>query len=178
MELTMLTSGGFGGEASFDLSVNPYIRFALEFNKIGLALRCFQGFLHVAEYPPDANQGPDIPSAATSFPSFDATMFFPSDDCGESHPCCLSFSCSCCKNCSPSELSDSSPLMNSKSVLKTLVSGCIRRCLAIVSSRPPMCNRCKKKHASIAPSAIVKNHSEQPESDHLFSSVSNCHSCN
>lgn len=39
-----------------------------------------KGFLHIDEYPPDANQGFDIPSAVISFPNFDASMAFPKND--------------------------------------------------------------------------------------------------
>ncbi|OMO86865.1 GPI transamidase component PIG-T [Corchorus capsularis] len=39
-----------------------------------------KGFLHIDEYPPDANQGFDIPSAIISFPDFHASMDFPEDD--------------------------------------------------------------------------------------------------
>ncbi|XP_027192394.1 uncharacterized protein [Cicer arietinum] len=35
-----------------------------------------KGFLHIDEYPPDANQGFDIPSAIISFPDFDAGLQF------------------------------------------------------------------------------------------------------
>lgn len=45
--------------------------FSLEFDK---------GFLHIDEYPPDANQGFDIPSALISFPSFNARMNFSEDE--------------------------------------------------------------------------------------------------
>lgn len=39
-----------------------------------------KGFLHIDEYPPDANQGFDIPSAVISFPNFNASMAFPKGD--------------------------------------------------------------------------------------------------
>ena len=47
---------------------------------------CQQGFLHIDEYPPDANQGFDIPSAAISFPNFHASMHFPSNDSERKSP--------------------------------------------------------------------------------------------
>ncbi|XP_011024806.1 PREDICTED: uncharacterized protein LOC105125857 [Populus euphratica] len=117
-------------------------------------------FLHISEYPPDANQGPNIPSAAISFPNFHATMFFPSNVSVRKPPLLSKFQernhafsytkalpvplttpdfsmptissqslARCCKIRSPSELlsrfsaklSDSSPLMNSKSDLKVLL---------------------------------------------------------
>lgn len=37
----------------------------------------FQGFLHIDEYPPDANQGFDIPSALVSFPEFNSARNYP-----------------------------------------------------------------------------------------------------
>jgi len=36
--------------------------------------------LHIDDYPPDANLGFDILSAAISLPNFHASMFFPSND--------------------------------------------------------------------------------------------------
>lgn len=38
-----------------------------------------QGFLHIDEYPPDANQGFDIPSAVISYPDFHASTQFVED---------------------------------------------------------------------------------------------------
>lgn len=38
-----------------------------------------QGFLHIDEYPPDANQGFDIPSALISFPDFHSSISFAED---------------------------------------------------------------------------------------------------
>lgn len=35
-----------------------------------------QGFLHIDEYPPDANQGFDIPSALITFPNHHARLDF------------------------------------------------------------------------------------------------------
>ena len=40
----------------------------------------FQGFLHIDEYPPDANQGFDIPSALVSFPEFNSARSYPEID--------------------------------------------------------------------------------------------------
>lgn len=39
-----------------------------------------QGFLHIDEYPPDANRGFDIPSALISFPDFEASGNFLKDN--------------------------------------------------------------------------------------------------
>ncbi|KAM7271519.1 hypothetical protein ACFE04_030733 [Oxalis oulophora] len=41
-----------------------------------LTLEFDKGFLHIDEYPPDANQGFDIPSALISFPGFNASLLF------------------------------------------------------------------------------------------------------
>ena len=40
----------------------------------------WQGFLHIDEYPPDANQGFDIPSALVSFPEFNTSRRYPETD--------------------------------------------------------------------------------------------------
>jgi GPI-anchor transamidase subunit T len=40
----------------------------------------FQGFLHIDGYPPDANQGFDIPSALVSFPEFSSARSYPEID--------------------------------------------------------------------------------------------------
>ncbi|CAI0426579.1 unnamed protein product [Linum tenue] len=45
-----------------------------------LTLEFDKGFLHIDEYPPDANQGYDIPSAVISFPSFHSVMHLLSND--------------------------------------------------------------------------------------------------
>lgn len=39
-----------------------------------------QGFLHIDEYPPDANQGFDIPSAVISFPYFHESVYYLQDN--------------------------------------------------------------------------------------------------
>uniref|UniRef100_A0A5B6ZL66 Putative GPI transamidase component PIG-T n=1 Tax=Davidia involucrata TaxID=16924 RepID=A0A5B6ZL66_DAVIN len=45
-----------------------------------LTLEFDKGFLHIDEYPPDANQGFDIPSAVVSFPDFQSSMHFLGDN--------------------------------------------------------------------------------------------------
>ncbi|GMJ00680.1 hypothetical protein like AT3G07140 [Hibiscus trionum] len=45
-----------------------------------LTIEFDKGFLHIDEYPPDANQGFDIPSAIVSFPNFHASMVFLEND--------------------------------------------------------------------------------------------------
>ncbi|XVE72741.1 hypothetical protein DITRI_Ditri11bG0063000 [Diplodiscus trichospermus] len=49
-------------------------------NSAALTIEFDKGFLHIDEYPPDANQGFDIPSAIISFPNFHANMVFLKDD--------------------------------------------------------------------------------------------------
>ncbi|KNA21177.1 hypothetical protein SOVF_045650 [Spinacia oleracea] len=44
-----------------------------------LSLDFDKGFLHIDEYPPDANQGFDIPSALISFPDFHSSISFAED---------------------------------------------------------------------------------------------------
>ncbi|KAL2933748.1 GPI transamidase component PIG-T [Bienertia sinuspersici] len=44
-----------------------------------LSLDFDKGFLHIDEYPPDANQGFDIPSALISFPDFHSSLNFAED---------------------------------------------------------------------------------------------------
>ncbi|XP_015575968.1 GPI transamidase component PIG-T isoform X2 [Ricinus communis] len=51
-----------------------------------LTLEFDKGFLHIDEYPPDANQGFDIPSAAISFPNFYTSKIFPSNCSVEKSP--------------------------------------------------------------------------------------------
>ncbi|KAK6937634.1 GPI transamidase component PIG-T [Dillenia turbinata] len=49
-------------------------------NSAALTVEFSKGFLHIDEYPPDANQGFDIPSAVISFPRFNTRLHFPKDD--------------------------------------------------------------------------------------------------
>ncbi|PPR98637.1 hypothetical protein GOBAR_AA22030 [Gossypium barbadense] len=49
-------------------------------NTAALTIEFDKGFLRIDEYPPDANQGFDIPSAIISFPNFHASMVFLEDD--------------------------------------------------------------------------------------------------
>ncbi|KAK2990056.1 hypothetical protein RJ640_025419 [Escallonia rubra] len=51
-----------------------------------ITLEFDKGFLHIDEYPPDANQGFDIPSAVVSFPDFQATMHFLEDNSSNELP--------------------------------------------------------------------------------------------
>lgn len=45
-------------------------------SNFGRRILLIQGFLHIDEYPPDANQGFDIPSAVITFPNFHVSMQF------------------------------------------------------------------------------------------------------
>uniref|UniRef100_A0A0D3HLT4 GPI transamidase component PIG-T n=1 Tax=Oryza barthii TaxID=65489 RepID=A0A0D3HLT4_9ORYZ len=45
-----------------------------------LSLDFDKGFLHIDEYPPDANQGFDIPSALVTFPEFNSSRSYPEGD--------------------------------------------------------------------------------------------------
>ncbi|GAA0145284.1 hypothetical protein LIER_05514 [Lithospermum erythrorhizon] len=51
-----------------------------------LTLEFDKGFLHIDEYPPDANQGFDIPSALVNFADFQTKMHFVEDDSLENAP--------------------------------------------------------------------------------------------
>ncbi|CAN1318396.1 GPI transamidase component PIG-T [Linum perenne] len=56
-----------------------------------LTLDFDKGFLHIDEYPPDANQGFDIPSAVISYTDFHSGMHFPDDDSIRKSPMLSSF---------------------------------------------------------------------------------------
>ncbi|KAF7845575.1 GPI transamidase component PIG-T [Senna tora] len=53
------------------------LKFPCDMKSAVLYLEFDKGFLHIDEYPPDANQGFDIPSAIISFPNFHAGLQFP-----------------------------------------------------------------------------------------------------
>ncbi|XP_021273638.1 GPI transamidase component PIG-T isoform X1 [Herrania umbratica] len=55
------------------------LRLPCRVKSAALTIEFDKGFLHIDEYPPDANQGFDIPSAIISFPNFHASMFFLED---------------------------------------------------------------------------------------------------
>ncbi|XP_017422799.2 uncharacterized protein LOC108332147 isoform X2 [Vigna angularis] len=52
------------------------LQFPCEMKSAVLSIEFDKGFLHIDEYPPDANQGFDIPSAIISFPDFNAALQF------------------------------------------------------------------------------------------------------
>ncbi|KDP26371.1 hypothetical protein JCGZ_17529 [Jatropha curcas] len=53
------------------------LQFPCNVKSAALTLEFDKGFLHIDEYPPDANQGFDIPSATISFPNFYTSLLFP-----------------------------------------------------------------------------------------------------
>ncbi|CAI8605671.1 unnamed protein product [Vicia faba] len=60
------------------------LRFPCEIKSAILNVEFDKGFLHIDEYPPDANQGFDIPSAIISFPDFHAGLQFFDDSISKS----------------------------------------------------------------------------------------------
>ncbi|TVU29831.1 hypothetical protein EJB05_21418, partial [Eragrostis curvula] len=56
------------------------LRFPCTMQSATLTLDFDKGFLHIDEYPPDANQGFDIPSALVSFPEFSSARSYPEID--------------------------------------------------------------------------------------------------
>ncbi|KAK7287363.1 hypothetical protein RIF29_00635 [Crotalaria pallida] len=60
------------------------LKFPCETKSAVLNIDFDKGFLHIDEYPPDANQGFDIPSAIISFPEFHAGLRFSDNATSES----------------------------------------------------------------------------------------------
>ncbi|KEH18198.1 GPI transamidase component Gpi16 subunit-like protein [Medicago truncatula] len=60
------------------------LRFPCDIKSAVLNIDFDKGFLHIDEYPPDANQGFDIPSAIISFPDFHAGLQFSNDSISKS----------------------------------------------------------------------------------------------
>ncbi|XP_062020608.1 uncharacterized protein LOC133736992 isoform X2 [Rosa rugosa] len=56
------------------------LKFPCGMKSAAITLDFDKGFLHIDEYPPDANQGFDIPSAIISFPNFHTSMQFLKDE--------------------------------------------------------------------------------------------------
>ncbi|VAH93120.1 unnamed protein product [Triticum turgidum subsp. durum] len=56
------------------------LKFPCSMQLATLTLDFDKGFLHIDEYPPDANQGFDIPSALVSFPEFNSSRSYPEAD--------------------------------------------------------------------------------------------------
>ncbi|XP_008235459.1 PREDICTED: GPI transamidase component PIG-T-like [Prunus mume] len=55
------------------------LKFPCGMKSAAITLEFDKGFLHIDEYPPDANQGFDIPAAIISFPNFHTSMQFFTD---------------------------------------------------------------------------------------------------
>lgn len=56
------------------------LRLPCDMKSASLTLEFDKGFLHIDEYPPDANQGFDIPSAIISFPDFQTCLQYTQDN--------------------------------------------------------------------------------------------------
>ncbi|KAI0523010.1 hypothetical protein KFK09_005400 [Dendrobium nobile] len=61
-------------------SMELLLRFPCNIQSATLTLDFDKGFLHIDEYPPDANQGFDIPSALVTFPDFNCSRSYQLDD--------------------------------------------------------------------------------------------------
>ncbi|KAH7660974.1 GPI transamidase component PIG-T protein [Dioscorea alata] len=70
-------------------SLQMMLRFPCDMNSAALAMDFDKGFLHIDEYPPDANQGFDIPSAVVSFPDFYSSRSYLEDNCLKQSPLLL-----------------------------------------------------------------------------------------
>ncbi|KAK9757183.1 hypothetical protein RND81_01G146400 [Saponaria officinalis] len=60
-------------------SLELALKFPCQMKSATISLDFDKGFLHIDEYPPDANQGFDIPSAVISFPDFHSSLNFADD---------------------------------------------------------------------------------------------------
>nr|GEW23005.1 GPI transamidase component PIG-T [Tanacetum cinerariifolium] len=56
------------------------LRLPCDMKSASLTLEFDKGFLHIDEYPPDANQGFDIPSAIVSYPDFHTRLQYKEDN--------------------------------------------------------------------------------------------------
>ncbi|XP_071721547.1 uncharacterized protein [Rutidosis leptorrhynchoides] len=56
------------------------LRLPCDMKSASLTLEFDKGFLHIDEYPPDANQGFDIPSAIISYPDFQTRLHYKCDN--------------------------------------------------------------------------------------------------
>lgn len=56
------------------------LRLPCDMKVASLTLEFDKGFLHIDEYPPDANQGFDIPSAIISYPDFQTSLQYEQDN--------------------------------------------------------------------------------------------------
>ncbi|KAL5205012.1 hypothetical protein ABZP36_009883 [Zizania latifolia] len=64
----------------FPGTLEMLLRFPCSMQSAALSLDFDKGFLHIDEYPPDANQGFDIPSALVTFPEFNSSRSYPETD--------------------------------------------------------------------------------------------------
>ncbi|XP_050252768.1 uncharacterized protein LOC126699156 isoform X2 [Quercus robur] len=62
------------------------LKFPCAVKSAALTLEFDKGFLHIDEYPPDANQGFDIPSAVIIFPNFQTRMHYLEDNSSNKSP--------------------------------------------------------------------------------------------
>ncbi|KAM4077897.1 hypothetical protein ACJW30_12G174700 [Castanea mollissima] len=67
------------------------LKFPCAVKSAALTLEFDKGFLHIDEYPPDANQGFDIPSAVIIFPNFQTSMQYLEDNSSNKSPMLLKF---------------------------------------------------------------------------------------
>ncbi|RZC83034.1 hypothetical protein C5167_045821 [Papaver somniferum] len=65
------------------------LRFPCSMKSASVVIDFDKGFLHIDEYPPDANQGFDIPSAIISFPDFEPRMHFLEENSSSKSPMLL-----------------------------------------------------------------------------------------
>ncbi|KAJ0980443.1 hypothetical protein J5N97_008698 [Dioscorea zingiberensis] len=70
-------------------SLEMMLRFSCVMSSAALTMDFDKGFLHIDEYPPDANQGFDIPSAVISFPDFYSSRSYLEDNSLEQSPLLL-----------------------------------------------------------------------------------------
>ncbi|XP_048336454.1 uncharacterized protein LOC125418191 isoform X2 [Ziziphus jujuba] len=67
------------------------LKFPCGMKSAAITLEFDKGFLHIDEYPPDANQGFDIPSALISYPNFHASIQFVEDKSLDKSPILAKF---------------------------------------------------------------------------------------
>ncbi|URE08224.1 Gpi16 subunit, GPI transamidase component [Musa troglodytarum] len=67
------------------------LRYPCSVQSVALTLDFDKGFLHIDEYPPDANQGFDIPSALVTFPNFHSSRSYVEDNLSINSPLLLKF---------------------------------------------------------------------------------------
>ncbi|KAK9994498.1 hypothetical protein SO802_024201 [Lithocarpus litseifolius] len=65
------------------------LKFPCAVKSAALTIEFHKGFLHINEYPPDANQGFDIPSAVIIFPNFQTSLHYLEDNSSNKSPICI-----------------------------------------------------------------------------------------